>query len=449
MLDTLDNPDFQKAYAAQNRHDQIYYSTLATALSIILNLSCSVMDHFMYPELAGLFFKVRLASVLLLALVWIWFRSPWGNAHHRIFGATWYAIPLAMILWMIYVAHDPYSPYYAGLNIVLLAVGLLSPWTFRQNLVSASLVVALYVLVDLSSDGYVLDRYLVNNTTFLSLTAVIVVFGSLANARQRQREFELRWELDQSHKVTAASLHQLKENELHLVQSEKMASLGRMSAGIIHEINNPLNFATTGLYTLRQKGKLLPPDQQPDYAEVLRDVEEGIIRVRTIVADLRTFSHPDGGHRDEVGVAAVVALALRFLSNEWRNRVQIETQIAEQQTVFVNQNKLVHVLVNLLQNSLDALKTKTFGDEKPAIQITGRVEDGRSLLSIRDNGPGIDAEHLDKIFEPFFTTKEVGAGMGLGLSICHRIVRENGGKISVRTEPGRFCEFTLEFSRKG
>jgi two-component system sensor histidine kinase PhcS len=70
-------------------------------------------------------------------------------------------------------------------------------------------------------------------------------------------------------------------------------------------------------------------------------------------------------------------------------------------------------------------------------------------LSIRDNGPGIDAKHLDKVFDPFYTTKEVGAGMGLGLSICHRIVQENGGKISVITEPGRFCEFTLEFPEKG
>ena len=70
---------------------------------------------------------------------------------------------------------------------------------------------------------------------------------------------------------------------------------------------------------------------------------------------------------------------------------------------------------------------------------------GRSILSVRDNGTGIDPKHLDKIFDPFFTTKDVGEGMGLGLSICYRIVQEYGGKISVKTEPGKFCEFTLEF----
>ena len=444
----MNSPEFQVAYAEQNRRDQIYYSTLATALSIILNLSCSVMDHFMYPDLAGLFFKVRLASVLLLALVWVWFKSPWGNAHHRIFGATWYAIPLAMILWMIYTANDPESPYYAGLNIILVAVGLLSPWTYRQNLISASLVVVMYVAVGLAMPQSQPVNFLINNTTFLLLTAVIVVAGTAASARRRYREFELRWELEQSRRVTEASLQQLKENELQLVQSEKLASLGRLSAGIIHEINNPLNFATTGLYTLRHKEKLLAPDQRAEYAEVLRDVEEGISRVKTIVGDLRTFSHPDTDQREQVDVAGVVALALRFLSNEWRERVRIETHIEAQQTIYVNQNKLVHVLVNLLQNSLDALKTKSFNHEKPTIQILGRTEAGRSRLAIRDNGPGIATQHLGKIFEPFYTTKEVGAGMGMGLSICHRIIEQNGGKISVKTEPGRFCEFVLEFSAK-
>jgi len=109
---------------------------------------------------------------------------------------------------------------------------------------------------------------------------------------------------------------------------------------------------------------------------------------------------------------------------------------------------MVHILVNLLQNSLDALRHKKFADEPPTIWIEGRVESERSYIVIRDNGTGIDAEHLDKIFDPFFTTKEVGEGMGLGLSICYRIVREYDGRISVKTEPGKYCEFTLEFPVK-
>jgi two-component system sensor histidine kinase PhcS len=146
----------------------------------------------------------------------------------------------------------------------------------------------------------------------------------------------------------------------------------------------------------------------------------------------------------------VVASALRFLSNEWKDGVHIEQKLPEHQTIWANKSKLIQVLVNLLQNSIDAMKDKKFeNDGKPSILIEGRLEPGKSILIVRDNGLGIENEHLDKIFDPFFTTKEVGQGMGLGLSICYRIVQECDGRISVRTEPGKFCEFTLEFPAKG
>jgi signal transduction histidine kinase len=277
-----------------------------------------------------------------------------------------------------------------------------------------------------------------------STTELHVRIKNLVESHQYQRK------LAKQNEALESTIEQLKETETQLVQTEKLASLGRMSAGIIHEINNPLNYATTGLFTLRNKGKYLSAEQQAEYAEILSDVEEGIKRVRTIVSDLRTFTHPNTEQLDQVEVSEVVGSALRFLSNEWKDRVQIEQQFAEHQTIWANKNKLIQVMTNLLQNSLDALKTKQFADgEKPEIRIEGRLENGRSILSVRDNGPGIDGEHLDKIFDPFFTTKDVGEGMGLGLSICYRIVQEYEGRISVKTEPGKFCEFTLEFPAKG
>jgi signal transduction histidine kinase len=275
-----------------------------------------------------------------------------------------------------------------------------------------------------------------------STTELHVRIRNLVESHQYQHK------LAKQNVALESTIEQLKETEMQLVQTEKLASLGRMSAGIIHEINNPLNFATTGLFTLRSKGKLLAPDQQAEYAEILQDVEEGIKRVKTIVSDLRMFTHPDTEHCDDVKIAEVVASSLRFLSNEWKENVSIETLFAEQQTIWANKNKLIHVVTNLLQNSLDAMRKKSYADEKPTIRIEGRVENGTSLLRIRDNGLGIAADHLDKIFDPFFTTKDVGEGMGLGLSICYRIVQQYEGRISVKTEPGKFCEFTLEFPVK-
>jgi signal transduction histidine kinase len=276
-----------------------------------------------------------------------------------------------------------------------------------------------------------------------STTELHVRIKNLVESHQYQRK------ISKQNQVLESTIEQLKETETQLVQSEKLASLGRMSAGIIHEINNPLNFATTGLFTLRNKSKYLAREQQEEYMEILKDVEDGIVRVKNIVSDLRMFTHPETESRDQIELSEVVSASLRFLSNEWKDNVQIEQKLTEHQTVWANKNKLIHVLVNLLQNSLDAFKTKTFEDEKPSIWIEGRAEPGKSILVIRDNGIGIDQEHLDKIFDPFYTTKDVGEGMGLGLSICYRIIQDCEGRISVRTEPGKFCEFTLEFPAKG
>jgi len=186
----------------------------------------------------------------------------------------------------------------------------------------------------------------------------------------------------------------------------------------------------------------------PEFAEILKDIEEGVKRVKNIVSDLRSFSHPNTDMMEEVKVAEVAATALRFLGNELKDRVQIHQQISEDLMIEANKNKMTQVFVNLLQNASDAMKTKPYANETPAISIEGRIEDGRTVVAIRDNGPGIDPANVDKIFDPFFTTRDVGEGMGLGLSICYRIVEECGGRINVRTEPGRFAEFLLVFPRK-
>jgi signal transduction histidine kinase len=245
------------------------------------------------------------------------------------------------------------------------------------------------------------------------------------------------------------AIEQIKETETQLVQSEKLASLGRLSAGIIHEINNPLNFTMTGLFTLRNKGKHLVPEQRAEYDEVLNDIEDGLKRVRNIVSDLRTFTHPGVGTGEPVEVGEVVNASLRFLAGEWKDKVHIEQNVPPEQLLWANRNKLIHVLVNLVQNSIDALGEKKFEDgAQPSIWIEGRTDGERSLIVVRDNGMGIEQKVLDKVFDPFFTTKEVGKGMGLGLSICYRIVQGYGGKISVKSERGKFCEFTLDFPVK-
>ncbi|MGB7769291.1 MAG: ATP-binding protein, partial [Verrucomicrobiia bacterium] len=251
--------------------------------------------------------------------------------------------------------------------------------------------------------------------------------------------------LSKQNQVLSTTIEQLKETESQLVQSEKVASLGRMSAGIIHEINNPLNFMGTALYALRNSAKQLQPETRRQYEEILGDLEEGMKRVSGIVSDLRAFSHPGTEEAKPVDVTEAISTSLRFLAGEWKHRVEIHQELAPGLMILASRSKLIHVLLNLLQNAMDAMRTKKFESEAPTIWIQSRTEGERGLIIIRDNGPGIEQQNLEKIFDPFFTTKDVGKGMGLGLSICYRIVQGYSGHITVKTEVGRFCEFTLDF----
>ncbi len=257
--------------------------------------------------------------------------------------------------------------------------------------------------------------------------------------------FRLQKSLAWQNQKLEATLEQLKETEIQLVQSEKLASLGRLSAGIIHEINNPLNFAMTGLHMLSRQGGRLPSDSQPEFTETIRDIEDGIGRVAHIVGDLRSFTHPSAPD-DTVDLRDALNSALRFLAAELKEGIRVDLNVPAGFQIQGNRNKLIQVFINLLQNASDALKTKSFPPgESPAIGIAGTDEDHLRVLRFRDNGSGIPESVLAQIFDPFFTTKDVGQGTGLGLSICHRIVTDAGGRISATSEPGRFSEFTLEF----
>ncbi len=272
-----------------------------------------------------------------------------------------------------------------------------------------------------------------------STTELRIRLKNLVDAQRLQKE--LAW---QNQKLQS-TLEQLKETESQLVQSEKMASLGRMSAGIIHEINNPLNYAKTGIFTLQKMGRSMPPGEIADFEEILHDIGDGLTRVAGIVGDLRAFTHPHGGAMEDVDVRAVAAGALRFLAAETKD-VAIDNAIPPGFRVRANRNKLIQVFVNLLQNAVDALGEKRFSDGETARIVLGaEATDTARTVTFHDNGPGMDTDILDKIFDPFFTTKEVGKGTGLGLSICYRIINEAGGRITAQSEPGKWTEFALEF----
>lgn len=441
--------EFFSAWQEYDRGITIRKTRLGCFFGIVMVPIFTLLDHYVYPQETVAFFWARLLCSVLMAALYFVLGTEFGHKHYHLQGIVLLFLPSATISWMVYREEGSRSPYYGGLILVLMVVAVVLDWPFWQSAVSVSLVVFLYTVACALAPAGFDARHFISSSFFLVSSSIAIMAGAYFHSDVRKREFVSRCEVDRSSKALSESLRQLKENEIQLVQSEKLASLGRMSAGIIHEINNPLNFATTGLFMLRKKGKHVAQEQQAEYDEVLTDVEKGLKRVQTIVSDLRVFTHPDSDLPETVDVAEAVSASLRFLTTEWKDKVRIENKILSGQTAQTNRNKLVHIMVNFIQNSLDALRHKKFGEgEEPMIWIESRVEDGKSIIVVRDNGTGIEEKNLPKIFDPFFTTKDVGEGMGMGLSICHRIARGYGGHINVRTEPGRFCEFILDFPEK-
>lgn len=243
----------------------------------------------------------------------------------------------------------------------------------------------------------------------------------------------------------AESLAQLKEAESLLVRNEKLAALGRLSAGLIHEINNPLNYAKQALYVMRRMIKPLEEVKRNEMLEVITDVENGIDRVVTITSDLRGFATRSPERRQYFLLRAAVETTLRFFAPVVNSDVPVNIDISPDLEAQGDRNQFLQVLINLIQNALDAVASKTYlSGETPLISIHAVEEDNKVRIRVRDNGPGIPPEVISHIFDPFFTTKDVGQGMGLGLSICHRIILEHQGRITVESEPGQFSEFMIE-----
>ncbi len=266
-------------------------------------------------------------------------------------------------------------------------------------------------------------------------------------ARNLSRMHRQQQELASKTRRLEQALHEVRKKDELLVRQERLAALGRMSAGLIHEINNPLNYSMQGLNLLRRAVDGLPEEARPEFIEVLSDIEEGVNRVARIIGDLRGFAaSPIRAVHQPVGLASVVELALKHLSHVWTPVCEPQVEMSEDFCILGDRHQMVQVMVNLVKNALDAIAAKTYASqETPALLLKAERADRRVRLVIEDNGIGMDPEVASHIFEPFFTTKEVGQGIGLGLSICHSILAEHGAKVDVESVPGEFTRFILDF----
>ena len=449
----LRDPALNERFISEDRVLTLRNVRILCWIAITLVIGAVVLDWFAYPQLVATFLGYRLLCALCLTPVLFLITTELGHRYYRAFTIIVPMLPALFISLMIHAAHDPGSGYYAGLTLCLVAIGFMFHWTFVESIIALCLTLVFFFLANawIIWEGLPLTMLgaFVNNTVFILLNGIVIICGSFYHHRIRVREFLNRVEIEQQREELTArndtlttTLRQLRETESQLVQSEKLASLGRMSAGIIHEINNPLNFANQALFVLKKKGRHLPDTEREHFDRIVTDIKDGIGRVSAIVSDLRSFSHSDGGAHTAVDIADVLQHAARLMSQPIEDaRAQLDIETPENAFVIGDRNHLIQILINLLQNAIDAVRET----EEPAITIRVMEQAEHTELHIHDNGCGIQPQNLSRIFDPFFTTKAIGEGMGMGLSICYRLMHQMRGSIDVASEPGTGTTFTLRF----
>lgn len=260
----------------------------------------------------------------------------------------------------------------------------------------------------------------------------------------------------------------LKLAQQQLLHSEKMASLGRLVAGVAHELNNPISFVLGNVHALKKysermgryidavhdgasdealadmRVKLRIEHLLKDLPSLIEGTVEGAQRTADIVNGLKRFSAVDSGSREQVDLNTVITRAIHWIRKGSTVDIEVDWRPDQPCIVMGSAGQLQQVVMNLLQNACDAVAA----DGAPVrLKLECAPVGERMRLTLRDNGPGIADEYLSRIFEPFFTTKPVGKGTGLGLSISYGIVEQHGGTLSARNHPDGGAEFMLELPR--
>ena len=279
------------------------------------------------------------------------------------------------------------------------------------------------------------------------------------------------------------NLLELRKTRAYILQTEKLASLGELAAGIAHEINNPIGFVGSNLETMakyldkvgiiiteyRKLGRLIQNSEisreemavawqqiagieklhrldhiLADFTPIIGESRDGIARVSKIVQSLRNFARID--QADEVtpvDMNQIVEEALLIMNNEVKYVATVEKSLRAELEVECNKGQVVQVMINILHNAAQAIKGQN-RSEFGIIRIDTYEEEQFAVCRIADNGPGIRNDHVNRIFDPFFTTKEVGSGTGLGLSISYGIIAKFAGELLVESDWGAGATFFVK-----
>lgn len=266
------------------------------------------------------------------------------------------------------------------------------------------------------------------------------ISSQLSNAITRA---ELYQKNVQTVKELQNTLKELKETQIQLINSEKMASLGQLVAGVAHEINTPVASIKSNNGIM---AKLLQQVDDSELQEMLKEIneidKEAVIRISNIVTSLKKFVRLDEAELQEADINKELDLTLDLIRHETKNKIEVIKKYGEIPVIRCFPNMLNQVFTNILINACQAI------EGKGTIKITTEYKKNKLIVKIKDSGKGIAQNELNKIFTAGYTTKGVGVGTGLGLAICSKIIEKHGGEITANSEVGRGSEFIITICSK-
>jgi signal transduction histidine kinase len=246
-------------------------------------------------------------------------------------------------------------------------------------------------------------------------------------------------EIQAVNKAICHMLEVLDKREKQLIQSEKLAAVGTLVAGVAHELNNPLSNASTSAQILLEE---LQEANLPDsefLIEMAAKIDEETDRARNIIRSLLEFAHDREMRPKELALSAFITDTCKLVKGDIPDTIDFRTEISHDGIFLADKRQLQQALINILRNAAQALD----GAGEILLKAGIAPEEHQLLIEVRDNGPGIAAVDVEKIFDPFYTTKDVGKGSGLGLAVTREIVAKHGGEITVESAEGRGAAFFI------
>ena len=440
-----DSPALHADYSDVLRKFRVDFSRGGAWTGIVLVLLGMGLDSALYPDMLAPFTAARVLVSALIFAVLLSLRTQWAQDRIQWLTFVWLLLPQLMIAWMIAQTEGAGSIYYVGMTLAIYSSGIVLAFGLWQNIVFGAISFLLYVAACAWHEGSLQQQAgFVVNSLFLIMSACVSAVFTYFNERARFMLFQLKTEVAQKNLLLEENNRDLADIKGQMLQQEKMAAIGTLAAGMLHEVNNPVNYCMMAIEVAIEDPVAR---QSAMLTDCLQDAREGMLRVQHIVSDLKTFAYRKSGNQLEHGqflFQRALESAIRLVGHETKN-VSITHHLPGDTLVRGDEAAIVGVLINLLGNAVLSMRK---GNAPPfEIHVSASWQADRLQVSVRDNGPGIAPENLARVFEPFFTTREVGQGLGLGLSISYGVIERHGGTLSAASEYGAWASMNFDLQR--